>query len=208
MTVCSNPLPPLSFCPPLLVTLQCRCLPFSVDENHTYFLLRGKSVFPCAHVPKRPIKHIGSFFPTSSVTPQSSHLCVWETNMSPYPSSVWVWWELTRHLSGSVCYRVHTHVSRDPGRPHPFLWTLVAEINSRYACYLSPQGCSPLSGASSELFDEHVTLISFNLCVSFRQSPPVRPPGAICMVSHSVYQWMKADWHCVWQCHQCLKFIL
>lgn len=78
------------------------------------------------------------------------------------------------------CVLPGTHACfQRPGQASPFPWAPVAKINGRYDCYLSPQGCSPLSGATSRLFDEYVALISFNLCVSFRQSPPIHPPGAI-----------------------------
>lgn len=71
MTVCwsTPPLFCLSFCLPLLVTLQCRCLKLCEVKRSLH-----------AHTfPELPIEHICSFFSPSSVAPSSSHLFVCST---------------------------------------------------------------------------------------------------------------------------------
>lgn len=136
-------------------------------------------MFPCAHVPERPIKHIRSFFFFTKLCGSSiiSFVCVRDQHEPISFQRVGVM-RINSALEWGVGATGRTCFLR-PSQASPFLWAPVAEINARYDCYLSPQGCSPLSGATSGLFDEYVALISFNLCVSFRQSPPVCPPGAI-----------------------------
>lgn len=112
-------------------------------------------MFPCAHVPKRLIRHIrssiNSFDCVRDEHEPISFQCVGVMRIN---SALCV--------CVCVCYQMHTHICRVLNRP-PFLWVPVAEINSRYDCYLSPQGCPPCLGPTGGLFDEYVPLISFNL---------------------------------------------
>lgn len=138
---CWPTLPFFYFCQHLLVTLRCRCLPFTVKLR---LCERWKCLSMCTLSPA-PIRHI----------PNLLCLCA---HILP---SARVWAELTRHT------HTHTYNFWKPGQAFLFLWAPVAEINSRYDCYLHPQRCSPQSLASSGLLDKNVAQISSNLCVAF-----------------------------------------
>lgn len=98
------------------------------------------------------------------------YVCMFPSVQSHISAPLFMWDEhepITLSLCGcdensliaweAMWYLAHTHRhtqfwgSRRTPLPPFFIWTPVAKINCRYDCYQSPQGCSPLSGATSGL---------------------------------------------------------